>query len=493
MSQSAQFDPIDFTEQWACKQDGSFLGNFPESFYYHTDNHGYMLSSEPDAWTTFPTKEAKHYLDDHSEPLSKPWPNSSVPFGFHVKPGAYGPENRIIIQLALDDKSPTRPPYNNATETVVQYSEDLVEVELPRYTQRGYGTMWELMKKGVFNCHINRHLSLWDLQFSDNRTVRQLFQRKQRAEERVRELKEKDLCDHGNLKDDCEREMYLINEVPYDFFHLKKEQFACGVQVDYPLCCYASWQNHTDSIAKHMGGEYEWGKGGQCKGRVRVTKDDLLFDKKECDLYVDEGSPKSNNTQISEKVLFHERPECNFVFVRSRKSCLVSESDEGGGGMRPFAYPCVASCYTSIVLQVEIVPLEEAPAEFYLTAVVRRFHRLSQPPRNVAVADDKGEHRFFGYNARLSHHRTDYLGAKVDNGFSDANKTFSTERYVGVWFAWENRTRENKKENIEGKGPFLKVTKWREEVLCLIDLKPLSYRLVKKVTLPRKWYWICLP
>ncbi len=486
LAATPKFDPRGFAANWACPQSGSFLGNFPENYHYDDDNHGYMLSAAGDFWTTFPMKDAKYHLDDHFKPLAKPWLNSSLPFGFLIKPAAYGPENRVLIQMALDDKSPTRPPYPNATE-IIRYNHTFLGIDIFRFEKKGFENMAYLMKKGIFNCHINRYLSVWDMvvknKAEENETIREQFIAKRNSGRKMDHLLADGHCKEGgndsrHIRHECEEARGGMDK-HMDYRGLYPKQLTCGVQAAHPICCYTSWKD-IDKISQHMGKEYTFGEpDGYCKTRQTPEKEDFFLPPRMRSLgRIAECRSIVKGRGKAQKALFTKKLECNPLFMATAKTCgFVGSKGEN------LHFPCLASCYDSMVLQLEITPLKKQPAEFHLTAAVRRHHRLSQPPYNVGIKDKKGEHRLFGYKASLTDHRTDYLGAKIENKFSAKNRTFSTDRYVGVWLSWENRT--------QGRNPVGPLLKVGGKILILFCSKNnaffLLFRLVRKAMQSPKW------
>ncbi len=450
LNAGAEFDYADLEKNWNCRREGNLLGNFPEDFYYHTRNQGFKLSAPPDTWTTFPTEYAKLHVDDRGQQISWAWGNISEPISFKVKPNAFGPENRILVQLSLDQKDPTSPPYKHAGSSIKRFFKGTGWYDIEKYV--GFDGMWELMEHGIFNCHINRHINL-----RTRRTSHQTLTIPQQSQlrERFREQWRRDGCN-----DSTADEMCPWARGSFSAYSSLQDQVECGVMVTNPLCCYSTFRSRREleNIRRNMGKElYDWNEQKSCLTEYEGHSEEFKPGPS-CEYPED----KQTLPYIADAWAFAEDPACNSNLFTTAESCQVKEPSLPEKNIS-YVYPCSTTCYSSIVLQIEIIPLEDAPAEVHVSAVVERYTKLLQPPRNVTAIPG-----FFGYHVNLTDRRTDYLGVKVDV----EKLQMSADEWTPLWIGWEGRDPE------ENKGPVLLLgLEGRADELLSVDLSRTNFAM----------------
>lgn len=263
------FDFFDLSANWPCSQEGDLKGNFPQDLWYDDEtNRAIRLAVPPDQWTTFPVPHAKTHIDTKDQMLVRPWSNISEPVAFYVTPRGYGRENRIVVQMALSASHPTEPPFPLAKEAVRLFENEPIGLR----QHKDFNEMWELMKRGLFNCHINRHLNMHGVTTRSN--DKDIYETRARRLE-LWALVEANRKEHG----ECGRQIIkfegyrtycqvwedLLQDNEYGDFY---EVTPCGAMVDHPLCCYATWDSR-EQIRRRMGkDQYDWNEGEQCKNQV---------------------------------------------------------------------------------------------------------------------------------------------------------------------------------------------------------------------------------
>ena len=354
--------------------------------------------------------------------------------------------------------------------------------------------MWSEMKKGLFNCFLNRYRGEF-LEASYKGFIRGSISS-------VMEMRDKYAWRYkdclSKAKDrgiDPERFGCGRQEARADLPVASRMNRAhCWIGREYPVCCYAAFLranengggNQFEQILKAMGGKEEYPVGPNNDNHCVHEQD--YFEGE----YMTGKCKKSDLEQGYEWTKYHavviEEPECNTNLFPSVVSCLarrrnqteaekqeVEEESKRGEYQHPYnmnrlgtllldpgdrvddsagppnsTFPCSASCLKGLVVNVEILPRPSevvgnrteafVVSEVVVSAAFNRLTRIEQPERKA-----EGE-KWFGYELNQGAVRTDYMWASKE---LESPVTMRTDKFTGFWMRWRKRN--------EKVGPVLEV------------------------------------
>ncbi|TRY64229.1 hypothetical protein TCAL_14305 [Tigriopus californicus] len=497
-------------ENWLCESSGRKLGNFPPLSDYRDPRTLTPLLSPADQWTTFPVKvkatstpvRALHGLfeyDDHKQLVSRSWQDPGTPMGFYIKPHGVGFGNRIIFQLGLSEESPIEPPYPDSSvpgspanaSTLVRFWSE-------------YKLMWRMMKLGLFNCHVNRASNYFYGKFPPDYPT--------------------------SVATDVDKALAGLSFSDHDWSSIESRYPVAGCQagVDNPVCCYGGFSKREYRyIQKNLVGDdkdplYE--KSTFCPLKFYIDNYEKYRTQSSC-------QRATKNMTQAEKILFHHSTSnrrCNKHLFPSLDSCLmVDKIKENRSEVMKndpdfvfqeynHVFPCTASCYKAMIVQVELIPSFghstttrstttttttttsstttkpgnlpdfefdfdnrqanesstipptspnsttesvtepiEGSDQIHVSAITIRLNRISQPPYNLSDVP-----RYFGYEmstmpkSEIPWQRTDYVGTQLN-----LTRPFRlpSEEFTGIWIRWLDKGSNISEKSYNTQGPLLQI------------------------------------
>lgn len=515
------FNYANLGENWQCEATGRKLGNFPPFADYRDPRTMKPLLSPADQWTTFPVKvkatstpvRALHGLfeyDDHKQLVSRSWKDPEIPMGFYIKPHGVGFGNRIIFQLGLSEESPIEPPYPDSSI----HGSPANASTLVRFWSE-YKLMWRMMKLGLFNCHVNRASNYFYAKFPPDFPT--------------------------SVSQDVQKALAGLSFSDHDWSSIESRYPVAGCQagVDNPICCYAGFSAReyrfiqTSLVGEGKEALYE--KSTFCPLKFYIDNYEKYRTQSSC-------QKATQNMTQAEKIIFHHTTSnrrCNKHLFPSLDSCLMVDKikENRSESMKNdpdfvfqeynHVFPCTASCYKAMIVQIELVPSFghstttkststttttttssttaipgnlsdfefnfdkrqvneslETPAtpnstvesiieaiedsdDIHVSAITIRLNRISQPPYNLSDVP-----RYFGYEmitlpkSELPWQRTDYVGTQLN-----LTKPFRmpSEEFTGIWIRWLDKGSNISVKSFKTQGPVLQVEaclKWVHLIQC---------------------------
>ena len=227
--------------------------------------------------------------------LAGKWIQNEKRADFSIKPAATGAENRLVIHLAADLRSPfgfyQPQPWNESIDPHLR----------------------AVLEKDPFNCYINRNLQT------------QVTTMKKYLED----------CPPDLMPFECLKRVGL-----YD-------NFQCQMGTSKPICCYPSYFSETSDEIEYLKSDLEY--------MDIVHHNTVEKDLRKCRGFQNEAGlpevqdkcPNNIKDQVEKELfyIFNKNSTCNPFVASTQNGCIVKKK------LGPFHTPCFGTCITGLVVR----------------------------------------------------------------------------------------------------------------------------------------------